>query len=79
MSPHQAQSLHGTETGMFIGGKNRGTNHDHQPPAQSEEVRCKYVRLIPGKGKPPAHHGEMPLFPSELILRLMCQGLEFSP
>ena len=45
------------------------------PGCQAEEVAC----LALGRVQALAHLGVLLLFPSRRILRLMYQGLEFSP
>lgn len=63
------QSLHGTETGMFTGGKKRGME---TPGKQPKVRRCLSYSW---KSEGPAHLGVMPLFPGKLILRQVGPGI----
>lgn len=55
------KSLHRTETGMFMGGKNRGHRSWPPTPSQGEEVLCKHACLISERVKAQAHLGVISL------------------
>lgn len=48
---HQAQSLLRTETGMFMGGQNRGMRGHTQHLSQGEEAPRKHACLVSGLGE----------------------------